>query len=102
MTVCPPRGSNTALNHLLEKVKDVNFTNEERQELLGIADEVFFEIPNKEHTKQMAELVSDDHMRSIVNGLARVPEVDEKGRVTLTPFALEGNFETPGCADPDY
>ena len=29
VTVCPPRGSNTALNHLLEKVKDVNFTAEE-------------------------------------------------------------------------
>ena len=36
VTVCPPRGSNTALNHLLEKVKDVNFTKEERQELLDI------------------------------------------------------------------
>ena len=29
VTVCPPRGSNTALNHLLEKVKDVNFTKEQ-------------------------------------------------------------------------
>ena len=34
VTVCPPRGSNTALNHLLEKVKDVNFTEEERYDLL--------------------------------------------------------------------
>ena len=40
VTVCPPRGSNTALNHLLEKVKDVNFTKEERQELLDISREV--------------------------------------------------------------
>ena len=46
VTVCPPRGSNTALNHLLEKVKDVNFTKEERQELLDISREVFIEIPN--------------------------------------------------------
>ena len=37
VTVCPPRGSNTALNHLLEKVKDVNFNEEERQELLDIS-----------------------------------------------------------------
>ena len=33
VTICPPRGSNTALNHLLEKVKDVNFTKEEKKEL---------------------------------------------------------------------
>ena len=60
VTVCPPRGSNTALNHLLEKVKDVNYTEEERQRLLAVADEAFIEIPNKEFAKQMAELVSDD------------------------------------------
>mgnify|MGYP002213879041 CR=1 FL=1 len=46
VTVCPPRGSNTALNHLLEKVKDVNFTQDERNELLNIIREVFIEIPN--------------------------------------------------------
>ena len=37
VTVCPPRGSNTAINHLLEKVKDVNFTENERKELLEVS-----------------------------------------------------------------
>ena len=58
VTVCPPRGSNTALNYLLEKVKDINFTEEERQELLDISREVFIEIPNKKYAKQMTELIS--------------------------------------------
>ena len=40
VTVCPPRGSNTALNHLLEKVQDVNFTSKERKELFDISREV--------------------------------------------------------------
>ena len=53
VTVCPPRGSNTALNHLLEKVKDVNFTEEERQELLDISKEVFIQSPNKKHAREM-------------------------------------------------
>ena len=55
VTVCPPRGSNTALNHLLEKVKDVNFTKEERQELLDISREVFIEIPNRKYARQMTK-----------------------------------------------
>ena len=55
VTVCPPRGSNTALNHLLEKVKEVNFTKKERQELLEISNEVFLEIPNKRYAIQMTE-----------------------------------------------
>ena len=70
VTVCPPRGSNTALNHLLEKVKDVNFTQEERQELLDISKELFLEIPNKMHAKHITKLLTIDNMRSITNGLA--------------------------------
>ena len=68
VTVCPPRGSNTALNHLLEKVKDVNFTEEERQELLDISREVFIEIPNIEYARQMTAFLSVENMRSIANG----------------------------------
>ena len=47
VTVCPPRGSNTVLNHLLKKVKDANFTDVERQELMEISQEVFVENSNK-------------------------------------------------------
>merc|ERR1712067_164550 len=77
VTVCPPRGSNTALNHLLEKVKDVNFTKEERQELLDISKEVFIQIPSMKYASQMTGYLSMDNMRSIVNGQASMPEVDE-------------------------
>ena len=36
VTVCPPWGSNTALNYLLEKVRNVNFTEERREKLSHI------------------------------------------------------------------
>ena len=57
VTVCPPRGSNTVLNHLLEKVQDVNFSEEERQELLSISKEIFIEIPSKKFIPKMTELL---------------------------------------------
>ena len=47
VTVCPPWGSNTAVNHLLNTVKCVNFTTQQRQKLLNIAKEVFIDIPIK-------------------------------------------------------
>ena len=102
VTVCPPRGSNTALNHLLEKVKDVNFTKEERQELLDISKEVFIEIPNKKYAKQMTELLSIENIRSIANGQASMPEVDEEGVITIRSSEPEGTFETPGFGDSEY
>ena len=102
VTVCPPRGSNTAVNHLLEKVKDVNFTEEERTTLLNISREVFLETPNKKHARQMAELLSFENMRSIVNGQTSVPKVDNNGIISIETSELEGSFQTPGFADPDY
>ena len=94
VTVCPPRGSNTALNHLLEKVKDVNFTKEERQELLDISREVFIEIPNKKYARQMTEFLSVENMRSIANGQASMPEVDEQGMIILRSSEPQGSFSS--------
>merc|ERR1712223_2230647 len=94
VTVCPPRGSNTALNHLLEKVKDVNFTKEERQELLDISREVFIEIPNMKYARHMLEFLSVDNMRSIANGQASMPEVDEQGMIILRSFEPQGSFSS--------
>ena len=102
VTVCPPRGSNTAVNHLLEKVKDVNFTEEERQQLLSISKEVFLETPNKKYARQMEELLSRENMRSIVNEQASMPEIDQNGMITIRTSELEGSFRTPGFADPEY
>ena len=102
VTVCPPRGSNTALNHLLEKVKYVYFAEEERQELWEISKEVFIEIPNKKHTQKMTELLSVENMRSIANGQAKMPEVDNEGVITIRSSEPEGSFSSPGFRDPEY
>ena len=102
VTVCPPRGSNTALNHLMEMVKDVNFTQEERKELLEISKEVFIEIPNKKYAEHMAELLSTESVRSIAMGHASMPEVDKEGTITMRSSEPEGSFSSPGHGDPKY
>ena len=102
VTVCPPRGSNTALNHLLEKVKDVNFTKEERQMLLDTSKEVFIEIPNKNYAEQMTEWLSIKNMRSIANGQASVPEVDDQGIIILRSSEPQGSFSSPSIDFKDY
>ena len=102
VTVCPPRGSNTAVNHLLEKVKYINYTKEERQRLLNVSRKVFFETPTKVHAEQMVELLSGGNMRSIVNEQASVPEIGQSGLITIRSSELEGSFSTPGFRDPEY
>ena len=99
VTVCPPRGSNTAPNHLLEKVKDVNFTVEERQELLDISKEVFVRIPSRKNIEDVTELLSVENMRSIINGEASLPELDEENMITMRTSEPQGMFRTPGFGD---
>ena len=92
VTVCPPRGSNTALNHLLERVKDVNFTKEERQELLEISKEIFIEIPSNNYVRQTLGFLTTDYKNKIANGEAIMPEVDEQGTMIMRSFEPQGSF----------
>ena len=101
VTVCQPRGSNTALNHLLEKVKDVNFTAEERNVLQGILEEVFLDSPTKEYAKKISEFLSTDNTRSIANKRGSMPSIDKGGMITMRSSELEGSFSSPGFLDSE-
>ena len=93
VTVCPPRGSNTALNNLMEKVKDVNFDKREKQDLLDISKEVFLEIPSKRQGELFNKLLTTDNIRSIANGQASMPEFDEdEGVIILRSSEPQGSF----------
>ena len=97
VTVCPPRGSNTALNQVLTKVKDANFTEKEKQNLLNMSREAFTLGPTKNHAKHLTELLSIDNMQSIINKQASMPTVQKDiNMITLKSTEPEGSFSTPG------
>ena len=102
VTVCPPRGSNTALNHLVGKVKDVNFDEKERQELKDISWETFVEIPNKKRAKDIVELLNTENIRSLIKKKASFPEDEDHKTITLKSSELQGSFRTPGFRDPRF
>lgn len=102
VTVCPPREIKTIINHLFRKVKDANFTDNERKHLKGISKKVFIEIPNEKHATHMTNLLNDETIRSIAYGEAKMPELDDQGLITMTSSELEGSFQTPGFGDQDY
>ena len=102
VTVCPPRGSNTAMNVLLDNIGRVNFTDQDRQELLIIAKRVFIETPNRKHAKQMMEVLSIENMRSILEERESLPELDKHNVLRLKFEDLNGSYLTPGFRDPKY
>ena len=102
VTVCPPRGSNSAMNVLLDNIGRVNFSEQDRQELLIIAKKVFIEIPNRKHAKQMMEVLGIENMRSILDERESLPELDEHNVLRLKFEDLNGSYLTPGFRDPNY
>ena len=86
----------------MEKVKNVNFTAEEKGQLQGISKEVFIEIPNVKYAKEIIGLLSIENLRSIANGHASMPQVDNKGVVIIQSSEPQGTFRTPGFGDPEY
>ena len=103
MTVCPPRGSNTALNHVLERVNNENFTEEKREELLDLAAKTFLVNPNKKYVSAIIDLVNVHNIRGLYEGHISMPEVDNgKYTFAIKSSQLEGSFSTPGFGMRNY
>ena len=102
VTVCPPKGRNTALNHVLRNVKNDSLIDIDKPKLKDIARKVFVEIPNKTHANRMKELLSKENMKSILDEEMSFPQIDENNKVTLKFQEGQGRFKTPGFGDPKY
>ena len=102
VTVCPPRRSNTAINHLLQKVKDVNFTERERDELLNKSKEIFLENPNQAYAWNVVKMLSTGNMRSLIYNQMRMPQTDEYNVTHIKSFKPQGSLRTPSFGDPGH
>ena len=80
----------------------VNFSEQDRQELLIIAKRVFIDIPNRKHAKQMMGVLRIENMRSILEERESLPELDEHNALRLKFEDLNGSYLTPGFRDPNY
>ena len=95
VTVCPPRGSNTALNLALENVNDENFTKEQREQLLDFSTKTFLLEPNQRQASHLVDLVNPSNLRGLYKGEISLPEVTEKYIFAIKSRQSKGSFVTP-------
>ena len=95
VTVCPPRGSNTALNLALENVNDENFTKEQREHLLDFSTKIFLLEPNQRRASHLVDLVNPSNLRGLYKGEISLPEVTEKYTFAIKSRQSKGSFVTP-------
>ena len=102
VTVCPPRGSNTALNLPLEKVRNENFTDEQRNYLLEFASKTFLFKPNQKQASQLVELVNPSNLMGLYEGQISLPEAKGEYTFAIRSSQHEGSFATPEYGTGNY
>ena len=104
--VCPPRGSNTALNHDLVKVGEGSLSDEEKGRMEKAVEKIFMEDPHEEYAKQRIALINKENLRDLYEGRQplpqeirlNIPKSKPKAMVELRSSALKGRFSLPNIS----
>ena len=101
VTVCPPKGSNTVLNQVLDQVTDEKLTPGLREHFRDTAMEIFIEKPSRMFATDMVHLMDIHSLKNLEEEGALAVK---KGitSISIDPKLAEGIFSTPGFSDPQY
>ena len=83
VTVCPPKGSHTALNYDLMKANDTSLTKEDRENLKRETVKIFLEQSHQEYIRTMMAVANTENIKQTFGGFQSVPR----------PYAGNGGFE---------
>ena len=99
VTVCPPNGSNTVLNYVLERVQKNNLTLVDRSNLKNINKNVFVQGPFKRYAEELVASLNLDNLRSLYEGQTSLPVANDDYTFSVNSNSVEGSFHTPGFFD---
>ena len=96
VTVCPPRGSHTALNHDLIKAGNQSLTQEDRENLKQAAYDIFTKGSHDEYVLAMVEAANPGNLEQIYQGYQAPPRPYGDGGFETRMWNNEGGYQTPG------
>ena len=107
VTVCPPKGSNTVLNLVLNQVRDEKLAPGIQQRLKGVIWKTFVEKPSKMFVKDMTHLMNIQSLKDLFDGTASLPEKNSRNdggenAMSIKTSLSNGNYSTPGFDNKEY
>ena len=75
VTVCPPKGSNTALNYDLMKADSNLMSEPEKEKLLNETFSIFVKTRFQEHLKKLMSQVNPEKIKNLFEGFQSFPKV---------------------------
>ena len=95
VTVCPPKGSNTALNYDLMKADNNSLTDEQREGLKLAAYDIFIHSSGEEYVRSMLATANPTNIKEVFNGFMTAPTPYGNDGFKTTMWKSKGTIETP-------
>ena len=95
VTVCPPKGSHTALNYDLMKADNDSLTEQDRLGLIEKAHEIFIKPSHLEYIETMIATGNPENIKQIYQGFQTTPKPYHGAGLEIIGWNSQGTFETP-------
>ena len=96
VTICPPKGSNTALYHDLVKAGNKSLSDNEGRALRESAFDIFIESPHKEYVKTMVATSNLKNLDQVYRGFHSLPKpFNERNGFEIKMWNMNGTITTP-------
>ena len=93
--MCPPKGSNTALNNDLEKVGNGSLAVDLRDDLVEAGVEIFLVGPHNQYVKTMKATVNQNNLMAVYLGFQTLPTNQQLSIWKVYSSAFEGIIKSP-------
>ena len=95
VTVCPHKGSHTALNHDLMKADNRSLTEKDREDLKQAVFITIIEPSHQDYIKSMVATANPSNLRQMYKGFQSPPKPDKDKGLEIRMWNYQGKFQTP-------
>ena len=95
VTVCPPRGSNTALNYDLMKADNASLSGEGREILRSLVWEEFIKGKHEDYVQTMKAAANPSRLKLMFEGYQSVPKPYSNNGLEIRMWNFSGSIHSP-------
>ena len=95
VTVCPPKGFNTALNYDLMKTKNISLSSLKEKELVDDAKKALLDDPYADFNKLMVAVANPHNLRNMYKKMQTLPQPYGNDGFEVRMYSPSGNISTP-------
>ena len=95
VTVCPPKGSNTALNFDLMRLRNRTFSIDDQEVLRKEIIKAFVNIGHLTFVDKMLNAANPNNLGQVFSGFQSVPKLYGKAGFEISAWHSNGNLESP-------